>query len=172
MSCLLTKGFPLDCRDAVGGVKAVRFASLAQWNALDATVASGEVTNFGSASTVFYKYEQLKETSFMNDGGTGSLQAGTWFYTPTLTILIPKLQASVDREIKLLAQNRLVALVETNDGVIKVLGAENGIEVITAGGGSGTAFGDFNGYTIAFEGREKEPSYTISLALADTVTNA
>lgn len=172
MPCLLTQGFPLDCRDAVGGVKAVRFASLAQWTALGATVASGEVTAFGSASTVFYKYEQLKETSFMSDNGTGSMQAGTYFYTPTLTVVLPKLSAAKAREIKLLAQNRLVALVESNDGTIYVLGAGNGIEVVTATGASGTAFGDLNGYTIAFEGREKEPFYTVSLALADSVTNA
>lgn len=172
MACLLTQHLPLDCRDAVGGVKAVRFASLAQWNTLDATVASGEVTAFGSASTVFYTYEQLKETSFMSDNGTGSMQAGTYFYTPTLTVVIPKLAANVAREIKLLAQNRLVALVESNDGTIYVLGAGNGIEVTTATGASGTAFGDLNGYTIAFEGREKEPFYTVSLALADSVTNA
>ena len=170
MACLLTQSFPLDCRDAVGGVKAVRFASLAQWTALGASVASGEVQSFASASAVFYTYAQLKETSFMSDNGTGSMQAGTYFYTPTLTVVLPKLSASAAREIKLLAQNRLVALVESNDGAIYVLGASNGIEVVTATGASGTAFGDFNGYTIAFEGREKEPFYTVSLALADSVS--
>lgn len=172
MACLLTQGFPLDCRDAVGGVKAVRFASLAQWTALDASVASGEVQSFGSVSTVFWKYEQLKEKSFAVENVTGSMSNGTLFYTPTLTIYLPKLSAAKAREILLLAKNRLVALVETNDGSILVYGHTNGVEIVTGTAGTGTAFGDDQGFTLNFEGREKEPFYTISLALADSVTNS
>ena len=170
MACLLTQSFPLDCRDAVGGIKAVRFASLAQWTTLGASVASGEVQSFSNASSVFYTYAQLKESSFASDNIAGSMSAGTLFYTPTLTVILPKLSAAKAREILLLGKNRLVALVESNDGTIYVLGAANGVELVTGTGATGTAFGDLNGYTLNFEGRESEPFYTVSLALADSVS--
>lgn len=169
-TCGLTQGFPLDCRDAVGGIKSVRFATLAQWTSLGASVASGEVQSFSAASTVFYKYEQLKESSNFVDNMAGSMSAGTLFYTPSLTVIIPKLRAQVSREVKLLGQNRLVAIVEMNTGDFVVLGQLNGIEIVTDAAGSGTAFADLNGHTIAFEGREIDPHLFISSALVTSVT--
>lgn len=171
MSCALTTGFPLDCRDAVGGIKSVRFATLAAWQGLAATVASGNVTGFGSASAVFYKYEALKESSNFSDNIAGAMSAGTLFYTPTLELVIPKLRATVAREVLLLGKNRLVAIVESNmTGEFYVIGQTNGVELISGTGGSGTAFGDLNGYTIQFEGREPEPYLHIELAEVTSVT--
>ena len=63
MSCPLTQGFSLDCKDAIGGIKSVRFASLSDWETLDASVDASGVVTFGSASQVFYKYELDKEES-------------------------------------------------------------------------------------------------------------
>lgn len=170
MSCALTQSFPLDCRNAVGGIKSVRFATLAQWTALGASVASGEVQSFSAASTVFYTYEQMKESSNFIDNMAGSMSAGTLFYTPTLTVIIPKVRAQVAREVKLLGQNRLVAIVELNTGDFVVLGQLNGMEIVTDAAGSGTAFADLNGHTITFEGREIDPHVFISTALVASVT--
>jgi len=171
MSCALTTSFPLDCRDAVGGIKSVRFATLASWQGLAATVASGEVVSFGSASTVFYKYEALKESSNFSDNITGTMSAGTLFFTPTLELVIPKLRSSLRNEILLLGKNILVAIVESNiNGEFYVLGASNGIELISGAGGSGTAFADLNGYTIQFEGRESEPYLHIGATEVAAVT--
>lgn len=171
MSCALTTSVPLECRDAVGGIKSVRFATLASWQGLAATVASGEVTGFGSASGVFYTYEALKESSNFSDNIAGAMSAGTLFYTPTLELVIPKLRASVAREVLLLGKNRLVAIVESNmSGEFYVLGDKNGIELVSGTGASGTAFGDLNGYTIQFEGREPEPYLHISQSLVNSVT--
>jgi len=170
MSCALTQGFPLDCRDAVGGIRSVRFATLAQWTALGASVASGEVQSFSAASAVFYTYEQLKESSNFVDNIAGSMSAGTLFYSPALVVVIPKLRAQVAREVKLLGQNRLVAIVELNTGDFVVTGQANGIELVTGTGATGTAFADLQGHTINFEGRERDPHLFISSALVASVT--
>jgi hypothetical protein len=158
MSCPLTTGFILDCKDAIGGVKSVRFTSLTNYTALTATVSSGEVTAFGAASTVFYKYDQLKETSVLTDDIVSTVNTGGLHYSPKLTIVLPKLKTAKRNEIKLLAQNRVVAIVETMDAAPTywVVGAYNGLELSEGSATTGTAAADLNGYTLTFMGLETE----------------
>ena len=80
MPCALTKGFTLDCKDSLGGVKSVRLTTLAEYLVLDPTVVGGEIDAWGSASTVFFKYDQLKETSSMTETINASAQNGTVYY--------------------------------------------------------------------------------------------
>jgi hypothetical protein len=164
MPCALTTGFALDCKDAIGGVKSVRFAKLSAYTALAATVSSGEVTAFGSASTVFYKYDQLKETSSFSDDIVATINTGGLHYAPKLTVVLPKLRTAVRNEVKMLAQNRLVAIVETMDATPTywVLGGYNGLELSEGSGGTGTAAADLNGYTLTFMGLETEMAQALN----------
>ena len=174
MPCALTTGFVLDCKDAIGGVKSVRFATLANFTALNPTVASGEITAIGAASTVFYKYDQLKETSSFTDNIVSTINTGGLHYSPSLTVVLPKMTTSKRNEIKLLAQNRLVAIVETMDAtpLYWTLGAYNGLELSEGSGTSGVAAADLNGYTLTFMGLETEPIMKISSALIASITNS
>ena len=113
-SCALTTGFDLDCRDAVGGVKSVRFANLDDYLALTPVVSAGAITSI-TATATFYKYEQLKETSSLTETINGNSQNGTVYYTPEMVVVLSKLDVNKRNEIKVLAQQRLVAIVETND---------------------------------------------------------
>ncbi len=184
MSCPLTQGFTLDCKDSIAGIKSVRFASLSDYTALAATVASGEVTAIGSASTVFYKYELRRETSSMNDDPQADQSIGGLFYKPALTVVMNKLDTNKRNEIQLLAKNRLVAIVETQqaedsagDGDFWVVGHENGLDMVASTAGTGTAPGDRNGYELSFEGMEPNPAMKIDPAsgtiatLLGTITN-
>jgi hypothetical protein len=138
-SCALTTGFDLDCRDAVGGVKSVSFANLDEYLALSPVVADGAITSI-TATATFYKYEQLKETSSMTETINGSSQNGTVYYTPEVVVVLSKLDVNKRNEIKLLAQQRLVAIVETNDGSYWIVGYENGLELNAGTSATGTAF--------------------------------
>jgi len=61
MACALTQGYTLDCKDSLGGIKAVWFISSA--NVSSVTEASGVVSAITKASgKVFYKYELVKNT--------------------------------------------------------------------------------------------------------------
>tara|TARA_R110000803_G_scaffold87040_1_gene153638 strand:- start:125 stop:673 length:549 start_codon:yes stop_codon:yes gene_type:complete len=162
MSCPLTVGYNLDCRDSLGGVKSVRIATLADWVSLGATVVSGDVTAVTAtspASQVFWKYEQLKETSSLTETINASAQNGTVYYSPEVAIVISKLATAMRNEIKLLAQNRLVAIVETNDEVPSyfVVGVSNGLDVSAGTSGTGTAYADLQGYNITMSGMEAAP---------------
>ena len=175
-NCALNSGFDLDCRDAVGGVKSVRLASFDDYVAIDATVASGAITAWGSPSTPgsepFYKYDQLKETSSMTETINGSSQNGTVYYTPEVIIVLSKLDVNKRNEILVLAQQRLVAIVETNDGNYWVVGYENGLELNTGTSATGTAFADLSGYNFTLSGMEKEPMLSITEVLTTSETNA
>lgn len=172
MACALTTGFILDCKDAMAGVKSVRFAPLASYTALAATVSSGSITAWGSASTVFYKYEQLKETSSFTDGVMANPQTGGLHFEPSVVVVLPKLTAAKRNEIRLLAKNVLVAIVELMDGTFVLCGQANGLDLSEGSGGTGTAAGDLNGYTLTFTGKEPEPHLYLTSALATAVTSA
>jgi hypothetical protein len=84
-----------------------------------------------------------------------------------LEIILNKLQVNTRNEILLLAKNRLVALVKDNNDKMWALGEVNGLDLTGGGSGSGTAFGDRNGYTLTFTGNEKElaPLFTGTVPL-------
>ncbi len=173
MSCALTTGFDLDCRDAVGGVKSVSVASLADYLALSpnadaATV--GSITAITPTAT-FHKYEQLKETSSLTETINGSSQNGTVYYTPEVVVVLSKLDVTKRNEIKVLAQNRVVAIVESNDGSYWVVGYENGLELNAGTSATGTAFADLSGFSITLSGLESTPMVSISSTDAASVTN-
>jgi len=174
-NCALTTGFDLDCRDAVGGVKSVRLASLEDYVAAGPTVsADGTITTWsGTVSPApFFKYDQLKETSSMTETINGSSQNGTVYYTPELIVVLSKLDNDKRNEIKVLAQQRLVAIVETNDGSFIVVGYENGLELNAGTSSTGTAFADLSGYSLTFSGMESAPMLDIGSTEVATVTNA
>ena len=170
-NCALTTGFDLDCRDSVGGVKSVRFGSLEDYEAMGATVSAGAITAFTAAATEFFKYDQLKETSSLTETINGNSQNGTVYFTPEVVVVLSKLDVTKRNEIKLLAQQRLVAIVETNDGNYWVVGYENGLELNAGTSATGTAFADLSGYSLTFSGMESEQMLSITSALVDSVTD-
>lgn len=171
-SCALTTGFDLDCRDSIGGVKSVRLASLEDYTAMAATLASGAITGWTTAALDFYKYDQLKETSSLTESINGSSQNGTVYFTPEVTLVLSKLDVTKRNEIKVLAQQRLVAIVEGNDSSYWVVGYQNGLELNAGTSATGTAFGDLSGYSLTLSGMEADTMLSIAQAEVDLVTSA
>ena len=172
-SCALVTGFDLDCRDSIGGVKSVRLASLEDYTAMGATGAStGAITGWTTVALDFFKYDQLKETSSLTESINGSSQNGTVYFTPEVTIVLSKLDVTKRNEIKVLAQQRLVAIVEGNDSSYWVVGYANGLELNAGTSATGTAFGDLSGYSLTLSGMEAEPMLSIAQAEVDLVTSA
>ena len=71
--------------------------------------------------------------------------------------------------MRVLAKNpNLKVIVETNNGSVDgvgkffYLGQENGLQLLSGTGATGTAFGDLNGYNLTFTGQEPEPAAEIS----------
>lgn len=153
MACALTSGYTLDCKDSLGGIKAVWFIEHA--NVSSVTEASGVVTAITKgAGKVFYKYELVRNTSSLTENITASVENGTVFYSQELSVILNKMQASTRNEILLLAKNVLMAVVQDSNGKYWLLGKQNGIDITGGSSATGTAQGDRNGYTLTFTGGE------------------
>ena len=170
MPCALTSSFLIDCRDGVGGIKTIKVKEQPTTATLtaDFTLTSGTIAIAANSQTGWYRYDLRTETANATWTGTGNEQNGTFFYDQALTIILSKVAVKLEYELKLLGQNRILIAVELNDGTYVLLGYQNGMTVATSAGGSGTAFGDLNGYTVNFIGREKDTPH-MTLATWDTL---
>lgn len=155
MSCALTQGYTLSCKDSIGGIKAVWFIPYS--NVSSVTEASGIVSAITKgAGKVFYKYELVKNTGSLTETVTASVENGSVFYAPELTIVLNKLQANTRNEILLLAKNNLMAVVQDSNSKYWLLGKINGLDITGGTAATGTAQGDRNGYELTFSGGEPE----------------
>lgn len=153
MSCALSQGYLLDCKDSLGGLKSVYF--IEKGNIASYTEAAGVVTGITlDAGKYFFKYELVKETSSFTETVTASVQNGTIFYAQELSVILNKLQANTRNEILLLAQNSLVAIAEDRNGKYWLLGKDGGLDISGGTAASGVAAGDRSGYELTFSGQE------------------
>jgi hypothetical protein len=97
----------------------------------------------------------------MTETLNASIENGSIYYTPEVTFTINKLQVAVRNELRLLARNRLLVIVQDNNNRYWVLGAANGLEATAGTAGSGTAFGDRSGYEMTLTGMEPDPMLLI-----------
>jgi len=121
------------------------------------TESSGTLTTITKGtSKVFRKYQLVQDTASAQEDITGNIQNGSLFYGQKVSIVINKQNTAVRNEILLLAKNRLVIVTVDNNGTQRLYGRERGLRLNTGSAGSGTAWGDRNGYTLEFSGAERE----------------
>jgi len=138
MACtVITKGRGLDCSRSLGGVKNVYFGVYDEFDTpTDGTgivIASNQVTDIQMGTNDLYKYALPKGTASVTETINGSTEAGTIYYTPSITIQLNKLTKEDQNELKALAQSKLVVFAELNqrlasgNNVILCLGVKNGM---------------------------------------------
>lgn len=153
MSCAITSGYTLDCKDVVGGLKAI-YVSAKGIAGQISTNASGQ---YSVSGTTFYKIELIPQgaNSFNQEPGVDNAK-GTIFYTQNLTVELSRLKQATTDKVKPLTKARMWIIAETKNGELFLLGEEYGMEFNGgAGFGSGAAMADFNGYGMSFQGMEK-----------------
>lgn len=171
MPCALTQGYTLDCRDSLGGITEVYF--IASSDITSSTEASGVITALVKGTgKKFYKYELTKGTSMFTENVASSVQNGTLYFTPELTIILNKLQANTRNEILLLAQNRLVAVAKDVNGKYWMLGKTRALDLTAGSATTGTAEGDRSGYTLTFTGAEPALAPEVNSTVAAALTTA
>jgi hypothetical protein len=170
MACALTQGYTLDCRESLGGIKAVWL--IAHANVSSVTEASGIVSAITkSAGKVFYKYELVKNTGALTETITASVENGTVFYAQEMTVVLNKLQANTRNEILLLAKNTLMAVVQDANDKYWLVGRYTGLDVTGGTAATGTAQGDRSGYSLTFTGGEKELAPEVSSSIIAGLTS-
>lgn len=171
MSCALTSGSTLACRDAVGGIKRIYITELANKATLTAT--AGNITAFTLSSTKkFWIYDLIKETAEYEEKIVTSDENGTIFYETELKLMLHKTSVAFRNELKLIAQAQLMVIILDRNGVYWLMGEGNGATLMPSSGKSGKAMGDFNGYELVLGAKEVDLMPTVSSGLITALTTA
>ena len=170
MPCIIASGRETSCKDAVGGIKGVYIHNYTEWFlnstslVVDGVVQTiGDVKESDGTATPFnlYYFQVRREMCSLEVSVNSSPENGTTFFEQRLTINVNKLSQDDANKMKLLAYGRPQIIVEDNQGNLIMLGAKNGMDVTSGSISAGQAFGDRNGVTLEFTGREDEAFYTM-----------
>ena len=179
MACgILSKGRGLDCNRVSGGIKFVYFGVYDQFTAPIQTVgivqASGEISDIEMDAGGLYRYTMPLGVASMTETLVGSRENGTFYVTPSVSVILNRLTKEDQNQIKLLGATKLVCFVQLNaqitatgHDVILGLGVTNGMELNAGTIDSGSDWGSRGGYTLTFDGMEPIPSPMV----ADYTTN-
>lgn len=151
MSCTLNAGRLTPCKDSLGGIKNLY---LIDFDSAGITIGSDDEVTDLTGSFNYAKYE-VKGDASMEATLTSSRENGTTFFEQNITANLRKLSKEDNKELKLMAYGRPHVLVETRDGKLFWVGAENGCEVTGGTAVTGTALGDLQGYTLTLQAMEK-----------------
>lgn len=169
MSCAISTGRALSCKDSIGGLKSVYFVNYEDIDVADITydVTNTDVidTIVSTGSVTAYKYD-LKGASTFEQAVTSSRENGTTFFEQTLNLTFTKLDKATHKQLKLIAWGRPRVLVEDYNGNVFLMGLEHGAEVSGGTIVSGAAMGDLSGYTLTLTAQEKAPANFLDGSLA------
>ena len=163
MACDITRGRLIDCKDTIGGLKAIYIAKAFSNNvSATATINSTEMTTAGFATwsccggTVeVFKYDLVPNLSSMTVNINSDNANGTTFFEQTLSVVLQKIDHDMTNELRLMAYSRSQIFVQDQNDNVFLLGIDHGCHVSGGTVITGTAMGDQNGYTIEWAAQEK-----------------
>ena len=163
MACNITRGRLIDCKDAIGGLKAIYIAKSYSNNvSAVATVNSTEMTTAGFATwsccggTVeVFKYDLVPNLSSMTVNIQSDNANGTTFFNQTLSVTLQKIDHDMTNELRLMAYSRAQIFVQDENDNVFLLGIDGGCHVSGGTVITGAAKGDLTGYTIEWAAEEK-----------------
>ena len=163
MACDITRGRLIDCKDSIGGLKAIyicksynnnieQVATIANTEMTDASFAtwSGQV----AAKTIVFKYDLVQNLSSMTVNINSDNANGTTFFDQTLSVTLQKIDHDMTNELRLMAYTRSQIFVQDSMDNVFLLGLVNGCLVTGGTVVTGTAKGDMSGYTIEWAAQE------------------
>ena len=163
MACAtISLGRKDGCFQGHGGLKAIYIVGQDdQESYADFTITSGEITAFNSANINLYKYElhKTKQSNYEQSNNVDRA-AGTSTFTQTINVVLRNQDKETQEELQKIANNLVGAITEDQNGNFLYFGFEGGL-TLSITNASGTALVDANGYTLAFEGEEKQMAYYV-----------
>lgn len=164
MSCALTSGFTIPCRDAVSGVKRLL---ITEWSNIESSTSSNGVITALTLTNgkQFWVYELAEGVCKAMNKQIVSVENGTNYNEQTIDFKLHKVQAASRNEILLLSQNDLAVIYEGRDGNYHLYGEESGLKLTESTEDAGQAIGDFNGYDIKLAGTQPLPPKQVTTGL-------
>jgi len=176
MPCLISAARGIDCRDAIGGLKAIYFCSNYCSNILASATVTGSsyiITDadfqdwdiFGtptSSKVQVYKYDLVTDLSNLTVAIEADKATGSVMYNQTLNIVLHKVVAADLFQLGLIAKNRAQIFVQDSNDNVFLMGIEDGC-YLTGGDtiATGTNRSDMNGLTLNFTAKEQDPLYIL-----------
>lgn len=164
MSCFISSGYTLDCRNAsTGGLNTIWLlgdagASITGW-----TENPDEQILSASGTGTLYKFELTKQgSSFTEEIGVNTT-AQSVVFLPTLVMNLPRLDKDLRMLFqKLVSQNSISGVFLDNNQRYWAFSWENGALVVSGGISSGLAYTDLNGLSaLTIQGGEPNASKEI-----------
>lgn len=159
MACELTQGFLKTCRNNAGGTIEFYFAN--RPSNFGTTVGASGISAMTGTATEWFKYVPRKQTSNFDTQPVPSEENGTVFYSSAVKVVLSKMEQNKQNEIKLLAQADLLIIAKDMNSKYWLFGEVNGASMVESPAGSGTAYGDRNGYELNFVAMEPNPTNEI-----------
>tara|TARA_R110000751_G_scaffold143371_1_gene246732 strand:+ start:10512 stop:11060 length:549 start_codon:yes stop_codon:yes gene_type:complete len=158
VSCNLSTGRAVPCKDVVGGIQKVFFVDFGGLG--DVTLTADEITDADGTFTA-YEYA-LKGGSSLEQTITSSRETGTTFFEQVLTLNLTKLSKEDNVQIKLLAYGRPQVAVVDNNGNAFLMGLYFGAEVTGGTVATGAGMADLSGYSLTLTAQEALPANFIN----------
>jgi hypothetical protein len=165
MSCFISDGYTLDCRNAsIGGIKELWILG-DSGHTISGYTTSGtdEITSFSGAGT-WYNFELVKQSSSFTEEVQVNDVAQSVTFAPSIVVSLPKLDQSLrNLFFDLVKQNELQVIVKDNNERYWMVGLANGLLVSSGSMATGQAYNDLNGITLTMTGGEPEASREIDV---------
>ena len=176
MSCSITSARGIDCRDAIGGLKAIYFCSTYSANIIasatvtadsytieDADFADWDIYGTPTVGKVqVYKYDLVTDLSTFKSGVEADKATGSVMWNQTLDIVLHKIVAADLYQLGLISKNRAQIFVQDSNDNVYLMGTTDGCYL--TGGDSiatGTSRSDMNGLSLSFTAKEQAPLYIL-----------
>ena len=173
MPCAITSARGIDCRDAIGGLKAIYFCSSYCSDILaNATVGTTDytITTAGFATwdiqaagaVTVVKYDLVTDLSTFKSGVEADKATGSVMWNQTLDVVLHKVVAADLWELGQISKNRAQIFVQDSNDNVYLMGITDGCYL--TGGDSiatGTNRSDMNGLSLSFTAKEQAPLYIL-----------
>ena len=172
MACSITAARGIDCRDAIGGLKAIYFCSDYCSDILAEATVSGTsytITDAGFAdwdivdtTVTVFKYDLVTDLSTFKSAVEADKATGSVMWNQTLDVVLQKVVAADLFQLGLISKNRAQIFVQDSNDNVYLMGITDGCYL--TGGDSiatGTNRSDMNGLTLSFTAKEQAPLYII-----------
>ena len=147
MSCFISSGFTLDCRNAsTGGLQTIWILGGSGKTITSWTSNGDNQVTAASGTGVFYKFELTKQgSSFTEDIGVNTT-AQSVVFQPSLVMNLPRMDKDLRNVFQnLVSQNNIFFIVKDNNGRYWSGAWQNGALVTAGSLASGLAYTDLNG---------------------------
>jgi hypothetical protein len=172
MPCAITSARGIDCRDAIGGLKAIYFCSSycsdilkeATVTASSYTITTAGFVNWDIVDTTVtvFKYDLVTDLSSFSSAVEADKATGSVMWNQTLDVVLQKVVAADLFQLGLISKNRAQIFVQDSNDNVYLMGINDGCYL--TGGDSiatGTNRSDMNGLTLNFTAKEQAPLYII-----------